>query len=124
LKHESEEATGIPDAAIDHFPGSMVQTSGGYCAAKIFSWASHRQTTRAEDRAYSLMGPFGVHLSFLYGEGGNAFMRLQIEIMSRCGDDSIFAWDTGDGTSDLGRLARSLESFRNAGSMIPSVWDL
>ncbi|KAK7468953.1 hypothetical protein VKT23_003452 [Stygiomarasmius scandens] len=55
---------------------------GGDCStisiARRMSWAAYRQTTREEDRAYSLMGIFGVHIPPLYGEGGsNAFMRLQ-----------------------------------------------
>ncbi|KAH7919968.1 HET-domain-containing protein [Leucogyrophana mollusca] len=60
--------------------------------AKKMSWASERKTTRVEDRAYSLMGLFGVHMPLLYGEGENAFIRLQHEIMRTSNDQSIFAW--------------------------------
>ncbi|KAI1292986.1 HET-domain-containing protein [Xylaria venustula] len=53
-------------------------------------WASRRITTRAEDRAYSLMGLFNVNMPLLYGEGGrNAFDRLQDEIIKRTNDQSI-----------------------------------
>jgi hypothetical protein len=42
-----------------------------------FSWAAKRRTTRAEDRAYSLMGLIGVNMSTIYGEGEQAaFYRL------------------------------------------------
>lgn len=45
------------------------------------SWTEHRQTTRDEDRAYSLLGIFGVSMVPIYGEGEDAaFKRLQREI--------------------------------------------
>ena len=50
------------------------------------------KTTRVEDRAYSLMGLFGIHMPTIYGEGANAFTRLQLEIIKQCPDQSIFAW--------------------------------
>ncbi|KAI6042322.1 hypothetical protein EDC04DRAFT_2600919 [Pisolithus marmoratus] len=51
-----------------------------------------RKTTRVEDRAYSLLGLFGVNMPMLYGEGGKAFQRLQLEIIRGSSDHSIFAW--------------------------------
>ncbi|KAI6135431.1 hypothetical protein EV401DRAFT_534262 [Pisolithus croceorrhizus] len=60
--------------------------------AQIMSWAAHRKTTRVEDRAYSLMGLFGVNMPMLYGEGRKAFRRLQLEIIRELSDHSIFAW--------------------------------
>ena len=60
--------------------------------ASKMSWAAHRQTTRTEDLAYCLMGIFGVHMPLLYGEGSNAFLRLQQEIMKISLDPSLFAW--------------------------------
>ncbi|TDZ25381.1 Vegetative incompatibility protein HET-E-1 [Colletotrichum orbiculare MAFF 240422] len=61
--------------------------------AARMSWAARRETTRAEDRAYSLLGVFGVNLPLLYGEGGNgAFIRLQEELIRTSDDQSIFAW--------------------------------
>ncbi|OBZ69938.1 hypothetical protein A0H81_10396 [Grifola frondosa] len=60
--------------------------------AARMSWAAKRQTSRVEDRAYSLMGLFGVHMPTIYGEGEQAFVRLQQEIMKHSNDHSIFAW--------------------------------
>jgi hypothetical protein len=60
--------------------------------AQKMSWAAGRQTTRIEDTAYCLLGIFGVHLPFLYGEGHRAFRRLQDTIVSSVPDMSIFAW--------------------------------
>lgn len=60
--------------------------------AQIMSWASDRTTTREEDRAYSLLGLLDVQMPMLYGEGKNAFRRLQLEILRKSNDQTIFAW--------------------------------
>ncbi|KAH9857376.1 heterokaryon incompatibility protein-domain-containing protein [Lenzites betulinus] len=101
--------------------------------ARKMSWAARRETTRVEDEAYSLLGIFGIHLSPIYGEGHNAFLRLQEEIMRTVADYSIFAWgprctlrsldgivDLGSDTScpsDSGLLAQSARSFLPAHSV-------
>jgi len=65
---------------------------GSFCVAKRMSWVSNRQTTRAEDMSYCLLGIFDVHMPLLYGEGDQAFLRLQEEIIRKIDDDSILAW--------------------------------
>lgn len=45
--------------------------------AKRMSWAAWRETSRIEDMSYCLMGIFDVQMPLLYGEGDNAFVRLQ-----------------------------------------------
>ncbi|KAI0816159.1 heterokaryon incompatibility protein-domain-containing protein [Xylaria sp. FL0064] len=40
-------------------------------------------TQRPEDIAYSLLGIFGVHMPLIYGEGDNAFIRLQKKIINQ-----------------------------------------
>ncbi|KAK5656578.1 hypothetical protein OQA88_4557 [Cercophora sp. LCS_1] len=60
--------------------------------ARRMSWAAHRRTTRVEDTAYCLIGIFGVSMPLLYGEGDNAFLRLQEEIIRRSSDQTILAW--------------------------------
>lgn len=47
------------------------------------SWASHRETSREEDIAYCLMGIFEINMAMLYGEGIQAFLRLQEEIIKQ-----------------------------------------
>jgi hypothetical protein len=71
--------------------------------ATRMSWASKRQTTRPEDRAYSLMGIFDVNMPIIYGEGLlKAFRRLLIEILQSTTDQSILAWkEIGPGTGIL-----------------------
>jgi hypothetical protein len=71
-----ETATGIDKELLD---GSLELDEFG--VATRMKWASRRTTTRVEDRAYSLMGLFGVNMPLLYGEGMNAFTRLQEAIL-------------------------------------------
>ena len=57
----------------------------------------------------------------LYGEGSNAFLRLQEEIMKHSDDESIFAWiDTSvDPDTYLGLLADSPKRFETTGNVVP-----
>lgn len=90
--------------------------------AQKFSWASERRTTRIEDQAYSLMGIFQINMPLIYGEGHNAFLRLQLEIIRNSDDESIFAW-TVPWTSDYpgemisGLLATSPAAFSDSGTI-------
>lgn len=80
--------------------------------AEKMSWASKRETTRIEDTAYSLLGIFGINMPLLYGEGVNAFLRLQEEIMKRSDDQTLLAWShQDDDPEDLGVLATSPAAF-------------
>lgn len=45
-------------------------------AQRMF-WASRRQTMRIEDESYSLMALFDIWMPLVYGEGRQAFQRLQ-----------------------------------------------
>ncbi|KAI0658003.1 HET-domain-containing protein [Cubamyces menziesii] len=82
-----EEITGIGKDVLTHRT-SLESVS----VARRMSWAAKRQTTREEDKAYSLLGIFGVNMPTIYGEGRNAFIRLQEEILKQVPDQSIFAW--------------------------------
>jgi len=61
-------------------------------AARL-SWASTRQTTKIEDQAYCLLGLFRVNMPLIYGEGDNAFRRLQETILREVEDYTLLAWD-------------------------------
>ena len=89
--------------------------AGDVSVAQKMSWASKRETTRVEDQAYCLMGIFGINMPLLYGEGENAFRRLQLEILKVSTDHSLFAW-TGQG-QERGLLAHSPSEFVNCGSV-------
>lgn len=72
LKGILQEITKVPVQALS---GSRMSE---YSVSERFSWAENRQTTREEDRAYCLLGVFGVHLPLIYGEGNaNALERLR-----------------------------------------------
>lgn len=61
--------------------------------AQRLSWAASRVTKREEDIAYCLLGIFDIVMLMIYGEGHNAFRRLQEEIIRKhTSDDSILAW--------------------------------
>ncbi|KAI1113282.1 HET-domain-containing protein [Nemania sp. NC0429] len=69
--------------------------------SKRMSWAADRQTSRQEDVAYSLLGIFEINMPLLYGEGNNAFIRLQKEIIRLSDDQSILCWTAGYVTDKL-----------------------
>ncbi|KXH31651.1 HET domain-containing protein [Colletotrichum nymphaeae SA-01] len=83
------------------------------------SWAAHRQTTRIEDRAYSLLGLFDIHMPMIYGEGAKAFQRLQEEIAKGTDDLSLFAWVAVDEEQRyMGIFAKELAEFTFCGNYI------
>ncbi|KAI6142965.1 heterokaryon incompatibility protein-domain-containing protein [Pisolithus tinctorius] len=98
------------DVVMDGLAGKCLSV------ARIMSWAADRKTTRVEDRAYSLMGLFGVNMPMLYGEGEKAFQRLQLEIIRTSSDHSIFAWNPRrPRTGSV--LADDPSDFRGCGNM-------
>ncbi|KAI6038176.1 heterokaryon incompatibility protein-domain-containing protein [Pisolithus marmoratus] len=95
LAWDLSKITGIPDKVLKEGLQMALSSADDLerpSVAQIFSWAAYRTTTREEDRAYSLLGLLGVHMPMLYGEGKNAFRRLQLEIIRTSNDQSIFAW--------------------------------
>lgn len=82
-----EEITSVP-ASVLRLEEEVRDISIG----RRMSWAGKRETTRSEDEAYCLMGLFEINMPTLYGEGKQAFRRLQEEIMRKSVDTSLFAW--------------------------------
>lgn len=115
LAKNIEEITRIPSKVL------MNSSLRDHCIAEIMSWAAGRKTTRIEDRAYSLMGLFGASMPLIYGEGENAFLRLQLEIMKTTTDHTLFAWyassDEKREVEERGPLARSADEFAKSGSI-------
>lgn len=116
------EITGIDPRVLRHeLPLSSI------AAAQRMSWAAKRETTRIEDRSYSLLGLFGVHMPMIYGEEERAFRRLQEEIIKSSLDMTIFAWKMPEHTKPLdypgtqyvcGLLASSPDDFWDSGHVI------
>ncbi|KAE8164757.1 hypothetical protein BDV40DRAFT_310450 [Aspergillus tamarii] len=88
-----------------------------FSTAQRMSWAAERQTTRVEDRAYCLMGLFGVNMPLIYGEREAAFIRLQEEILRISEDHSLFAWKSSD--TRAGLLATSPAAFIDSHDIVP-----
>lgn len=85
--------TGITGIAEDILSDHILENVGRFSVAARLAWAAWRKTSREEDRAYALMGLFGVNMPTIYGEGQKAaFLRLQNEIFRSSADHSIFAW--------------------------------
>jgi heterokaryon incompatibility protein (HET) len=75
LERHIHEVTEIPVKALR---GSSLSD---FSVPERMSWAEKRETTRKEDKAYSLLGIFDVYMPLIYGEGReNAFQRLQEKI--------------------------------------------
>ena len=74
------EITGV---AINALRGSPLSD---FTIEERMSWSKGRETTRPEDKAYSLLGLFGIHMPLIYGEGREeAFKRLRTMIYERSG---------------------------------------
>lgn len=132
--HEISSITGIgekflnpksqtaPKTHYDDIKDLLMQAS----IAQRMSWAANRQTTRVEDMAYCLLGLFGINIPLLYGEGAEAFIRLQEAILQRVHDDqSIFAWkvDKLTRTESILALATSPKAFSECGSVVACRMD-
>ncbi|GAB1192407.1 hypothetical protein APSETT444_001598 [Aspergillus pseudonomiae] len=115
LRDVLSEITSIPAGIL--MGEDDVETAS---VAQRMSWAARRETTRIEDRAYCLMGIFGINMPPIYGEGKNAFIRLQEEIMKILDDHSIFAWRSdSEEDSHGGLLATSPDAFRDSANIVP-----
>ncbi|KAJ8112702.1 hypothetical protein OPT61_g4994 [Boeremia exigua] len=78
LKHLIHSITNLPIAALT---GAPLEEFG---IEERLGWTKNRTTTRDEDKAYSLLGIFGVFMPLIYGEGQEeAFRRLRREIHDR-----------------------------------------
>jgi len=118
LCEEVNVITGIPSQAL-----TGATRLGAFSIAERMSWASERSTTRKEDMAYCLLGIFDVNMHMLYGEGYNAFSRLQEEIMKTSMDQSIFAWADPKASIYVrsGLLASSPAHFAASRALQPSL---
>jgi len=82
LETAIHEITDIPHAALRGTALSSFSTE------ERMRWAAKRDTKKREDKAYCLFGIFDVFLPLIYGEGDNAFRRLEQAINQSSGDTS------------------------------------
>jgi len=90
--------------------------------ASRMRWAAFRKTTRVEDIAYCLLGIFEVNIPLLYGEGENAFLRLQEAILLKDDDQSLFAWHSTE--QDDGDVDGDDEPNASSASSVRRMWGL
>lgn len=109
--------TGIPREYLEGKPLDSASIS------MKMSWAADRRATRAEDIAYSLLGLFDVNMPLLYGEGKQkAFRRLQEEIMKISEDETLFAWESMEFSTDgsvMDVLASDPKDFSESSGLVP-----
>ena len=103
-----QDITGLPIGVLEG-----VDRPAEFSASVRMSWASNRKTTRVEDEAYCLMGLFGVSMPTNYGEGKQAFIRLQNEIMQRDCDMSLFMFGYWVDEDDIVRDGITFENDGN-----------
>jgi hypothetical protein len=78
LARQLHEITGIAALALQ---GASLSK---FSIKERMSWADNRQTKHEEDKVYSLLGIFDIHMPLIYGEGAkNAFGRFQEELDKR-----------------------------------------
>lgn len=113
-----EEITGIDSRVLQG-----TRRVSAVSIAKRMSYAADRETTRPEDRAYSLMGLFGINMPTIYGEGGErAFIRLQYEIMAISPAYGLLTWSPlADAKSDV--LAPSPSYFSRSYDIVDIPYD-
>ncbi|KAH7141609.1 hypothetical protein EDB81DRAFT_653955 [Dactylonectria macrodidyma] len=85
------------------------------------SWAAQLLADRPEDVAYSLLGIFGVSMTIIYGEGQQAFLRLQEEMLKDTDDATLFGWQSTSGQQYRGLFANSPSEFTHFGNHSPST---
>ena len=112
LSQDLSTKTGIPEMVLNH----TIQPSACSIAQRM-SWAADRETTRVEDRAYSLLGIFAISMPQIYGEREMAFLRLQRAIIQQSKDETIFAWPMRD-EPYTGLLARSPSNFAGCNDVV------
>ncbi|KAL3298354.1 37s ribosomal protein rsm22 [Colletotrichum asianum] len=112
-----EDITGIPRPFLLGLAG--LQSAS---IAQRMSWAAKRTTTKEEDLAYCLLGIFNVMIPMIYGEGSQAFTRLQEQIMKKTPDDSILAWGLSTDSSRVEARTGDVNKFGGVLAATPAAF--
>ena len=110
LDHEIPAIINIGEEYLD--PKQLFRA----CIAEETTWTSKNYTSRKEDVAYCLLGLFQINMPLRYGGGSKVFLRLELEIIKYCNDESIFAWISPCGGFN-GLLATSPVDFIDSGDI-------
>ncbi|KAJ5279981.1 Heterokaryon incompatibility [Penicillium angulare] len=90
--------------------------------ATQLAWAARRQLSRVEDQAYSLLGLLRIKIDINYGEGNNAFLRLQMALIQEYRDISILAWYTNTGNKTFQLMEMFVCQFVNEATDIEKAY--
>ncbi|KAH7309734.1 hypothetical protein B0I35DRAFT_379296, partial [Stachybotrys elegans] len=74
LERHIHRSTGIPTAALQGHDLSA------FSVEERMSWTGQRKASKPEDKAYCLLGIFGIFMPLIYGEGEHATVRLRKEV--------------------------------------------
>ncbi|KAK5725247.1 hypothetical protein LTR17_013116 [Elasticomyces elasticus] len=88
-----------PVAGVTNIPQAVLRGDTPVHACTIaqrLSWASGRVTHRPEDQSYALLGILEVNMCLSYGEGQNAFVRLQEQLVMKGNGLTVLAWTSQD----------------------------
>lgn len=99
LRETVAKITQIPLEVLEKKSGMTLEH---YTIAQRMAWAANRTTTYEADMAYCLLGIFNIQMASNPGEGLRAFERLQLAILARSTDQSIFAWQWSAGIKRKG----------------------
>jgi hypothetical protein len=115
LERQLHEITGISVLALQGTPLSE------FSIKERMSWAENRETKREEDKAYSLLGIFDIHMPLIYGEGAkNAFGRLQEEVDKRLRKHQLEELST---VIQAASNTKRLKTIRSQSCSVPSSHD-
>lgn len=88
-------------AKLTHIPEEVLicyEASKKYTSEVKLQWRGERKTTEPEDRAYCMLGIFGVTMSLIYGEGESEALRRMLKKLSRQQDTAISGSPMAHGT--------------------------
>jgi hypothetical protein len=109
LERQIHEITGIAIPALQGVPLSQ------FGVDERLAWVAYRQTTRKEDKAYSILGVFNVYIPLIYGEGrDNAFKRLREEIDRPSKDKHTTLVASQHGIQEQGEDMKKLSSIESS----------
>lgn len=92
LREELADMLGMPTSMIGYRGVDIDEFEKSSLQERVY-WARNRQTTRPEDRAYSLLGLLNVSMPMIYGEGkAKAIKRLKREVREEHGVELNFEY--------------------------------
>ena len=83
-------------------PALRMKSLSSFSVDERLRWAAGRNTRKAEDKAYCLLGIFNIFMPLIYGEEKNAFERLKVEIDKSSSEENNLVSQKGTKLTLLG----------------------